>query len=336
MPPVQGGSVYSRTGSGDVSAAIARDPRLVYVPNGTDATVSVVDQASGAVLRTFAVGRSPEHVVASWDLRTLWVTSDLGNSMTRVDPGTGRPTGIVSVPDPYNLYFTPDGKSAVVVAERLQRLGFRDPQTMALQSSLPVNCPGIDHADFSGEGRYLIASCEFSARLIKIDTVRRIVVGYLPLGRAASPQDVRAGPDGRTFLVADQGLNALLVVDGLSLRVTGRVPGLLGAHGLYPSRDGRSLYVTERHGSAVSVLNLITHVVTATWRIPGGGSPDMGGVSIDGRKLWVSGRYSHDVYVFDTRSGTVLRTVRVGDGPHGSNVWPQPGRYSLGHTASMR
>ncbi len=336
MPPVVDGNVYAQTRPADLSAAVRRDPRLVYVPNGKADTVSVLDQASFRVLRTFPVGSQPEHVVPSYDLRTLWVTSDRGNSMTRVDPRTGKPTGRVSVPDPYNLYFTPDGKSAVVVAERLQRLDFRDPQTMRLQSTTPVDCPGIDHLDFSGDGRYLLATCEFSRRIVKVDTVSRRVVGYLRLAAGASPQDIRVGPDGRTFFVADQGLNSLLIVDGPSLRLTGRIAGLRGAHGIYPSRDSRSLYVSDRRGSAVTVVDVATRQARTRWKIPGGGSPDMGGVSADGTQLWLTGRYTHFVYVFDTRRGTLLRKIAGLAGPHGASVWPQPGRYSLGHTASMR
>ncbi len=72
------------------------------------------------------------------------------------------------------------------------------------------------------------------------------------------------------------------------------------------------------------------------WVIPGGGSPDMGGVTADGKELWLSGRYSSVVYVFDTTTGRVTHTIPVASGPHGLLVWPQPGQISLGHTGNMR
>ena len=74
----------------------------------------------------------------SWDLKTLWVTNDTGNSLTPIDPATGKPGPPVPVEDPYNMYFTPDGKYAVVVAEGMARLDFRDAHTMQLVHSLPV------------------------------------------------------------------------------------------------------------------------------------------------------------------------------------------------------
>ena len=73
----------------------------------------------------------------SWDLKTLWVTNDESNSLTPIDPRTGRRHGrTLPVADPYNLYFTADGRRAIVVAERLRRLDFRSPHTMKLEHAL--------------------------------------------------------------------------------------------------------------------------------------------------------------------------------------------------------
>jgi hypothetical protein len=75
--------------------------------------------------------------------------------------------------------------------------------------------------------------------------------------------------------------------------------------------------------------------MVATWQVPGGGSPDMGNVSADGKYLWLSGRFDDEVYRFETSTGGVDR-IKVGREPHGLAVWPQPGRYSLGHTGNLR
>jgi YVTN family beta-propeller protein len=82
------------------------------------------------------------------------------------------------------------------------------------------------------------------------------------------------------------------------------------------------------------VLDFRTGDLKTTWRV--GGSPDMGGVTADGKQLWLSGRYDATVYVIDTATGAVLHRIGVGKGPHGLCVWPQPGRYSLGHTGVLR
>jgi len=288
--------------------------------------------------------------VPSWDLKTLWVTNNAegrtDGSLTPIDPVTGKPGKTVAVDDPYNMYFSPDGRSAIVVAEALKRLDFRDPHTMALQNALAVpQCPGINHADFSIDGRVAIFTCEFGGSLAKIDLVGRTVLGYLTLSRGGMPQDIRVSPDGSTFFVADMKAGGVFVIDGATFTETGFIKTGVGTHGLYPSRDGARLYAANRgsdhihgrpHGKgSVSVIDFSTRKILVTWPIPGGGSPDMGNVSADGAILWLSGRYDNVVYAIDTATGHVT-TIRVGKEPHGLTVWPQPGRYSLGHTGNMR
>jgi YVTN family beta-propeller protein len=367
-------NLYSETAPDRVSPALRDDPERIYVPNLRGNSVTVIDPNTLKVVDKFKVGRSPQHVVPSWDLRTLWVANNAerGNdgSLTPVDPRTGKPGKNVPVDDPYNMYFSPDGKSAIVVAEARKRLDFRDPQTMAMQYSISVpQCGGINHADFSIDGRYAIFTCEFQGSVAKIDLVDRKVLGYLkltmpktrfvdkPLSKneppateictatKGMPQDVRIAPDGKRFFVADMEADGVHIVDGESLKEVGFIATGVAAHGLYPSRDGKKMYVANRgshkiHGprngpGSVTVIDFETDKVSAQWPIPGGGSPDMGNVSVDGKWLWLSGRFDDVVYRLDTSTGAVTK-IDVGLEPHGLTVWPQPGRYSLGHTGNLR
>jgi YVTN family beta-propeller protein len=374
-------NLYSETAAGKLEPAVAGDLQRIYVPNLRSNDVYVIDPATLKVVDRFKVGIGPQHIVPSWDLRTLWATNNAegrtDGSLTPIDPRTGKPGKAVMVDDPYNMYATPDGASAIVVAEARKRLDFRDPKTMELQYSIDVpGCPGINHADFSIDGRFAIFTCEFNGSLVKIDLVERKVLGYLRLSMPATrfkerpgaprtaagqvwepgeqevctakrgmPQDIRASPDGKRFYVADMHADGVHVVDGASFTKVGFIQTGLGAHGLYPSRDGRKLYVANRgshkiHGSrlgdgGVTVIDFATEKVVARWAVPGGGSPDMGNVSADGRYLWLAARYDDVIYRFDTASGEV-RQIKVGAEPHGLTVWPQPGRYSLGHTGNLR
>jgi YVTN family beta-propeller protein len=344
-------NLYSETTSGKLNPAIANVPARVYVPHLKSNDVYVIDPATLAVVDRFKVGTNPQHVVPSWDLTTLWVTNNAegrtDGTLTPIDPVTGKPGQAVAVDDPYNMYFTPDGKSAVVVAEAMKRLDFRDPKTMALQGSVSVpKCGGINHGDYSIDGRYLIMTCEYASRLAKIDWAGRKVLGYLTLPDRGIPQDIRVSPDGKIFYVADLRAGGVHLVDGDAFKLVGFIKTGVGTHGLYPSRDTTKLYVTNRGFSriggkagvgkgSVSVIDFGTRAIVATWPIPGAGSPDMGNVSVDGKHLWLSGRYDNVVYVIDTTSGEV-KTIPVGREPHGLTVWPQPGRYSLGHTGNMR
>jgi YVTN family beta-propeller protein len=377
-------NLYSEVTAGKLSPAVAGSLERVYVPNRSDNTVSVIDPATLKVVDTFKVGMHPQHVVPSWDLLTLWVANNAegrtDGSLTPVDPKTGKPGKPIAVDDPYNMYWSPDGRYAIVVAEAYKRLDYRDARTMKLEYSIATpDCAGINHADFSIDGRFALFTCEFSGGVTKIDLVNRKVVGTIALSpyfdrpsilatlatpgkkplkipdpekpggdictARGMPQDVRASPDGRLFFVADMMADGVHLVDLETFKQVGFIPTGVGAHGLYPSRDGKSLYVANRGGNevrgkprgkgSVSVIDFATRKVTQTWPIPGGGSPDMGNVSADGKFLWLSGRYDNEVYRVDTASGKVEK-VKVGREPHGLTVWPQPGRYCLGHTGNLR
>jgi YVTN family beta-propeller protein len=382
MPPVvDARNLYSETASGKWNPVVQGDLERIYVPNLRSNDVYVIDPAQMKVVDRFKVGYSPQHVVPSWDLRTLWVTNNAerrnDGSLTPIDPRTAKRGPDVVVDNPYNMYFSPDGKSAIVVAEARKRLDFREPKTMALQYSIDVpGCSGVNHADFSIDGRFAIFTCEFAGTLVKIDMVERKVLGYIKLQMPATrfketpgaprvkpgqvwepgetevcrvtrgmPQDIRSSPDGKRFYIADMHADGVHIVDGESFTQVGFIPTGLGAHGLYPSRDGKLLYVANRgshkiHGSklgngGVAVIDFATEKVLARWGVPGGGSPDMGNISPDGRWLWLAARYDDVVYRFDTTNGDV-RQIKVGAEPHGLTVWPQPGRYSLGHTGNLR
>ncbi|RWD02766.1 MAG: YncE family protein [Mesorhizobium sp.] len=344
-------NVYSHTTAGHLSPATAGTLPRVYVPNRSSNSVSVIDTATLKEVDRFSVGSKPQHVVPSWDLKTLWVANNgtgKNGSLTEVDPKTGKPSRQVPVDDPYNMYFMPDGSSAIIVDEALRQLDLRDPSTMALKSViLTPDCAGINHADFSVDGSYAIFTCEYGdGGLLKVDLKNQKVLGHLDLSKMGMPQDIRLSPDGKVFYVADMMNDGVFLIDGDSFAEIGFVPTGIGAHGFVVSRDGRRLYVSNRGShkmeqgrakgpGSVTVIDFATRSVIAQWPVPGGGSPDMGNISADGKQLWLSGRFDSEVYMFDTTSGAVTR-IPVGLEPHGLTVWPLPGRYSQGHTGNMR
>ena len=337
VPPLlDSHNVYAADERGDLSPVVRHFARLIYVPNSGSNTVDEINPTTYRVVRQFSVGAVPQHIVPSYDLRTLWVTNDIGNSLTPINPANGLPGRPVSVADPYNLYFTPDGRYAMVMAEALRRIDFRDPHTMRLRHALAVPaCAGVNHADFTADGRLMLVSCEFAARMIVVDLPSQTVVRTVQLRPGASPQDVKLSPNGRVFYVADLTYGGVWKIDARTFRVRGFVKTGASAHGLYPSRNATRLYVSNRSAGTVSVISFRTGRVVKTWQIPGG-SPDMGGVSASGHVLWLSGRYDASVYAINTATGKLIKRIPVGFGPHGLCVYPQPGRYSVGHTGVMR
>jgi YVTN family beta-propeller protein len=334
-------NVYAGTIDGYIDPSVAGIRPMVYVPNSNANTVDVIDPSTMKVVSHFAVGVIPHHITPSWDLKHLYVENEGSSLITVIDPATAKVTGTIPVPFPYNLYFTPDGKEAIVVVERLARLDFRDPVTWKLIKSVPIPWRGIDHLDFSADGSYLIGSTEWSGILVKIDIRTMEMTGSLNVG--GLPIDVRLSPDGKVFYVTNQGTryvagigntSGVSIVDGETMKELAFLPTPPGAHGLQVSRDTHFMYVSDRDAGAISVIDLELRKVVTTWKV--GGSPDMFQLSPDGRQLWTSGRYNGTVIVVDTDSGQVLDTIRAGAGAHGLTYFPNTGRYSIGHNGVYR
>jgi YVTN family beta-propeller protein len=340
MPPVSDASnVYSDAGANMLSPAAQAAKPLVYVPHSGSGDVYVIDPATFQVVDRWHAGTEVQHVVPNYDMTTLYATDDVGNTITPIDPKTGAHGAAIPIVDPYNMYYWPDGSVAVSVAEAKRTLVFYDWHSWQEVGRLPLpDCGGVDHADFTADGKIAVFTCEFAGRVAVVDVANRALLRMIDMPvrhTHMGPQDIKLSPDGQRFYIADSDQGGLWLLDGAATAVIGQIPLAAGTHGIYPSRDGKLLYVSNRIAGSVSVLDAATGAVQATWAIPGG-SPDMGGVTADGSQLWLSGRYNREVYVLSTVDGHLLARIPVGNGPHGMCIWPQPGRFSLGHTGVTR
>jgi YVTN family beta-propeller protein len=331
--PAGHGNIYAGIRPGNFSPAVRGVPERVYVPNSESGTVTEINPATFRVVRTFPTGSYDQHITPGWNLRRLYVNNTTSNTLTALNPRTGRAVRTISVTDPYNLYFTPDGSKAIVVAEGLERVDFRDPHTWRLIKSVRIPSPGPDHLDFTGDGHAFLISCEFGGAVYRVDTRTMRVTRRVPVG--GLPVDVKLSSDGTRFYVANQGIRSgVTMISARTLRIIGFIPTDHGAHGLAISRNTRDLYVSDRVAGAISVISFARHRVIATWHV--GGSPDMLQVSPDGSQLWTSNRFNGTVSVIDTHTGRLLHTITVGSSPHGLTFFPQPGSHSLGHNGVYR
>ena len=352
MPPVLDNNVYAATHAGMLSPAVRTARPNLYVPDSTGSTVTVISQRTRRILRVLHTGYLSQHVVPAYDLHRLVVNASAADRLTLPRPGDGTGERLGARDPAVQPLLHPGRHAAVVMVEQHDIIRFADPRTFRRIADVsPRGCRGPNHADFSGNGRFFVVTCEFSGELVKISTLGHRVLGSLkldprPTAKHASPaglmgmsmpQDIRLSPDGRTFYVADMGTDELRLIDAADASPACR------ASACPATRTGSTRAATAPVSTSpiavpgeVSVLDFATNRIVDTWVIPGGGSPDMGGVSADGSMLWLSGRYDGVVYGFRTRDGRLVARIHVGGSPHGLCVWPQPGRYSLGHTGNMR
>jgi len=329
-------NIYRAITSKTLAPQVRNDPEYVYVPNGAPGTVEVIDPSTYTVVRRMSFGfhTYPEHVTPSYDLRWLYADVDGANALAKIDPRTGRFVRMIhGIERPYNLYFTPDGTRAIDVAEYDNTLVFMDPHTWKPIRAVTMPCSGSDHADFGPPGTsYFLISCEYDGNIIKVDWKRMQVLRVLNVG--GMPIDVKLTPNGKRFLVANQGLGGVSIIDPTTMKQTGFIPTAQGAHGMALSRDTTHMYVTDRLAGEISRIDLSTLKVDATWNV--GGSPDMAQVSPDGSELWVTNRFGTTVSVISTKTGKVIHHIEVGPDPHGLTYFPEPGRFSLGHNGVYR
>jgi YVTN family beta-propeller protein len=319
-------NLYSETAAGKFSPAVQGALNRVYVPNRRGNSISVIDPETLAVVDTFKVGRNPQHVVPSWDLKTLWVANNAegrtDGSLTPIDPLTGRPGASIAVDDPYNVYWSPDGKYAIIVAEELKRLDFRDPHTMKLEFSIPApRCGGINHADFAIDGSYALFTCEFDGAITKIDLVNRSVVATLTL----SPYYAR--PDVVAQLAALEKKKSQLITT--QQVVVQEAPGLGGAictsrgmpQDVRISPDGKTFFVADMLADGVHVVD--GESFRQIGFIPTGSGAHGLYPSRDGTRLYVANRGTNKMMV---RPGVARGSVSVIDfaSRKVEQTWPIP------------
>jgi len=324
-------NVWENTKSG-INPAIANLPPRVYVPDETNGTVTVIDPNTFGIIDRYPSGRTAHHVGASPDFTHLYVNNMGSSTLLEIDVQTGKPTRTILAAVPYNLYFTTDGTKGIVAAEPNNSLDFYDANSWRLLKRLPLPCNGVDHADMSADGRYLLVSCEFDGQVIKVDTERMSILGSVRVG--GLPIDIKVSPDGAVFYVANQGRHGVSVIDPVAMREIDFLPTGQGAHGFAVSRDTNSLYVANRLAGTISTIDFASRTITQTWKV--GGSPDMLVVSPDGSQLWVSNRFNGSVSAIDTSDGGVIHTIVTGATPHGLTYFPEPGKISLGHNGVYR
>lgn len=291
-----------------LSSAPAGARGLVLVLNSGDASLSVLDEATGSELRRLPVLREPHHFALSPDGKELLAGDAGGNEMLFLDPGTGEIKRRLPVADPYHLQFSPNGKWLVVTGLARNQVDVYDAGTMRLAKRFPARSMP-SHITFSPDSSMAYATLQGTDELAAYDLNRLAVAWTTQVGK--TPAGVLW--HGGKLLVANMGTDSVAVVDPMGGRVERLIRTGRGAHQIFPSPDGKLLWVNNRVDGTTVALDAGTLAVLRSFRVPGG--PDCIDFAPDG-KLWITQRFIQKVAILDPATGS-MRSVSVGRSPHG-------------------
>jgi YVTN family beta-propeller protein len=295
-------------GGGIALPALAKDAVIL---NSDDDSLSVVDTATYQEISRSHIGRSPHHLMATPDGKTLVVALATGNELAFIDLATGTVTQRIAASDPYQIGFSPDHKWFVANSLRLDRIDIYDAANYQLVHRLPAETLP-SHIGFSPESSTVYVTLQGTDKLMAIDIASGTPKWTVQVGR--QPAGVLVRPSG-TILAAIMGTDHFVEVapqDGSIIRT---VQTARGTHNFLLSPDGKTLYVSNRVAGSISALDAGTLAVTGTMIAPGG--PDDMALTPDGKELWATGRWRASVDVIDRVTGALKTTIPVGRSPHG-------------------
>ncbi len=293
------------------SQAISPRPGLVYVLNSRDANVSVLDAVTGAEKARVPTLREPHHLVYTPDRREIVLGDSAGNEFQFLDPGTGAVTRRMRISNPYHLLYSPDRTMLTVASLRRNQIDIYDATTLELRHRLEAKSMP-SHIAWSPDSRVSYVTLQDNNRLAAVEAATGRLLWTVPTGKtpAGIVYDTRHG-----LLVANMGEDNVTVQSPQDGRILARVRTAAGAHNVFPSPDGLTLYVTNRVAGTITALDAGTLAAVRTMRAPG--APDCLDFSADGGQLWFTQRVANKVGVIDIETGALIANIPVGRSPHG-------------------
>lgn len=292
------------------TSAQAQSPGLVYVLNSGDATIQVLDGATRAEKARIPVLREVHHLALTPDGGTLMVGDSGANEMLFIDPSTGALLKREALSNPYHLGFSPDGRFLVITSLRRGQVDIYRWDGKGLELAKRLTMPEMpSHLAYDPDGKtvYVTLQGNGTVAAISLETLEplwTVEVGPEPAGIIWH---------GDRLLVGIMGSDHVAVLDPARQSVERTITVGRGAHALFPSPDGKTIYVTSRVDSRISLLDPGTLEVTRSLSVPGG--PDCVTFDPQGR-LWVTLRWKGRIGVVDPVTGA-METHRVGRSPHG-------------------
>lgn len=283
------------------------------VVNSGEASLSLLDMAHGTEIRRIPVLREPHHMALAPGGRELLVGDAGGNEMLFLDPATGEIKRRMPIADPYQLGFSPNGKWLVVTGLARNQVDVYDAATMQLAHRFPIGTMP-SHLAYSPDSSVVYVTLQGTDRVAAFDLKRMALLWNAEVGK--TPAGIiwhSNGQGGGKLLVANMGSDHFAVVDPTDGHVERRVRTGRGAHQIFPSPDGKTLWVNNRVDGTTVAVDARTLEPGRSYKV--GGGPDCIDFAADG-KLWITLRFAKEVAVLDPVTGAET-TYPVGRSPHG-------------------
>ena len=281
---------------------------LAFVINSGGASISVIDMATQKELRRIPALREPHHWALTPDGKSLLIGDTVGNELLFLDPATGAVQRRMPCVDPYQLWFSPDGRSFVVNGLARNQIDVYDGASLQLLKRFPISAMP-SHLAYAPDSSTVYVSLQETDRLVAIDLKKLSILWNQPVGKTPAGVLWLHGK----ILVADMGTDYLSEVDPADGHVLRHIVTGKGAHNLFLSPDGKTLWVNNRAAGTTESLDAATLTPIHTYKIPGG--PDDMAFAPDGR-IWITRRWAEKVAVLDPATGD-YQTIDIGRSPHG-------------------
>jgi len=321
------------TGTGDIAAfkAINLTPNPVvatitatpapavyaYINNSGDGTVSVINAATHAVLKTITVGATPVGVATSPDGTRVYIENEDSNTISVISTATNSviatiPVGLyarggmVVSPDGSTLYLATFGGNNVLAINTISN---------TITATIPVGQLPLGIAVSPDGGKVYVGNFEGGGKINVINTSTNTVsssITVAPGNSSLAIMDVMVSPDGAKLYAVTQSPDMVYTIDAATGNVLASVSIGRAADCLAISPDGKVLYATSQDANTVTVINSASDQVVAI--IPVSAGPVGIAVSPDGSQALVTSPAA--VAVINTNTNTVSSSFQTGTSPH--------------------
>jgi YVTN family beta-propeller protein len=284
-------------GQGPRGIGVTADGRFLVTANKGTSDISLIDAASGQVVRRVAVGKNVEFVRVVGDLAYV----------------TYEPSGPGGPDDPKKANDKEDDlvPAEIAVVDLAQGKVLR-----SMKSGRETE--GIE---FSADGKLMLVANEGENTVTVYDRGAGTVVRKIDVSALGSrPRGIKISPDGKTYAVTLEFSDKVLLIDeGFSIvksAATKKSP-----YGVSFDVDGRRLFVAASRASVIQVFDSASLALLG--EIPVGARCWHFSLTPDGTRLIAACGKSDTLVVADTHTFQVVKTLAGGKGPWGVVTFPR-------------